>query len=363
MKFQNVYPWKAFMIFSNNQYNREDNIEELLNSGFLAFTQRYPENITPFRFCLRDRMKCQVLDSGVLLIEPLVKYKESKDIILSCGIHGNETAPIELINRIVGDIFNSELSVKHRLLFIIDHPQATINQSRFIYENLNRLFNDHNHRNSIEEKRAIQIKQYVHDFFINANHHRIHYDLHTAIRSSVYPQFVIYAYQDGKAFNQQALSIFKESGIKTVLLSHQKSGTFSYFTSHHFNTDAFTLELGKVKLFGENDFSEIEAFYVHLKRLISHECLSFPKYDLSDYCVFQVKHELIKKSEKFTLNIEKNSYNFQTFPQSYKVTNDIDGGYTTSEQGETIVFPNLNVPVGQRAGLIVTQVVTQAVSI
>lgn len=60
--------------------------------------------------------------------------------ILSAGIHGNETAPVELLDAIVDDIIDGQLTPIVRLLVILGNPAALAQQSRFVETNLNRLF-------------------------------------------------------------------------------------------------------------------------------------------------------------------------------------------------------------------------------
>lgn len=45
-------------------------------------------------------------------------------------------------------------------------------------------------------------------------------------------------------------------GIEALLLNGKPTGTFSYYTSHRFDALSCTLELGKVRCFGENALSD-----------------------------------------------------------------------------------------------------------
>ena len=68
---------------------------------------------------------CKLHQRGVLEVIPPILSDESKHIIVSCGIHGDETAPMEIVDKVVTDIINGFQEVKHRLLFINAHPEAT----------------------------------------------------------------------------------------------------------------------------------------------------------------------------------------------------------------------------------------------
>ncbi|MGL4710995.1 MAG: succinylglutamate desuccinylase, partial [Shewanella sp.] len=68
-------------------------LQALLDSkDFLALTLAHPESLDDeFTFSLGCHTQVEVWDSGVIVFEPV--QNEGKDIVLSCGVHGNETAP------------------------------------------------------------------------------------------------------------------------------------------------------------------------------------------------------------------------------------------------------------------------------
>jgi succinylglutamate desuccinylase len=243
------------------------------------------------------------------------------------------------------------------VLFIIGNPVAMNKSERFDIENMNRLFNGkHAGKTHYEAKRAAQLEYYVEQFYHREQvKQRVHYDLHTAIRGSKYQKFAIYPFPDGRDWRKSQLEFFLASDINTVLLGHQPSGTFSYFSSHRFNADAFTVELGKVKPFGENNMHEFLAIRSNLATLIRGDEVATKPFDNDDFNLFRVKTELIKKSEGFKLNIAEDVENFTEFKQGFVVAEDREGNYVVEQDGEAIVFPNANVPVGQRAGLIVVK--------
>ncbi len=333
----------------------------LLQQGFLAFTRQQflTADRSEVSFCLPEGVRCHVLDIGVLQFEPARPDMAAggTDLILSCGVHGNETGPIEMLDRIVSQILNSTTKLGNRLLCIIGNPKAVAQQQRFSQENLNRLFNaGHKNKSSYEAGRAKTLERHVDSFFVSsecAGTKRVHYDLHTAIRASKYPQFVVYPYADGADFDTSALAFFKHSGINTVLLSHQPSHTFSYFSSHVYQAESFTVELGRVRPFGENDLDDFDLIQRNLLSLIAGEVLNLPDFDNNDFHIFAVKHELLKQSEQFVLNLAADVPNFHQLPNNYVLTDDTDGGYQVQHDDEAIVFPNAKVPVGQRVGLII----------
>lgn len=328
----------------------------LLQQGLLELTRTHPNGFeTQQPLKIQQNLSIQLLDTGVLLVEP--ESNSRVDLVISSGVHGNETAPIEIVDTLVRKILNGDLTVGNRVLFIIGNPVAMNMSERFDVENMNRLFNGkHQGKQHHEAKRAARLEQYVENFFHqNSTNQRIHYDLHTAIRASKYKKFAVYPYPDGREWNKAQLEFFLASDINTILLGHQPSGTFSYFSSHRFKADAFTVELGKVKPFGENNMDEFQAISVNLATLIRGDKVQTKPFDNADFNLFQVKGELVKKSEAFKLNIADDVENFTDFKQGFVLTEDESGGYVVEKDGEAIVFPNAKIPVGQRAGLIVVK--------
>lgn len=335
----------------------------LIDQGFLALglMQQTSGNHEKTHFSLcNQQLSCQVLGLGVVLFEPKLNSVDSvADIVLSCGIHGNETGPIEMLDAIVKDIIAGKIIVRNRLLCILGNPLATSQEKRFEEENLNRLFSGlHQGRDNYEAKRAAELEQHLERFFQHQNSNnakRIHYDLHTAIRGSKYSQFIVCPHQEESEFDQDSLAFFQMCGIKTALLSHKPSGTFSYLSSHQHGAQAFTVELGKVKPFGKNNPENFKKIMSGLSCLIEGQKFKTKHLDTDKFEIFEVKHELLKLSDSFVLNLDDDVQNFQHMPLGYQLTNDIDGGFTITQDDLAIVFPNENIPVGQRAGLLVSK--------
>jgi succinylglutamate desuccinylase len=62
--------------------------------------------------------------------------------------------------------------------------------------------------------------------------YRLHYDLHTAIRGSVYEKFAIYPFLQQRHTIVAQLAWLRHCGIEAVLLHSKPANTFSYYTSH-----------------------------------------------------------------------------------------------------------------------------------
>jgi succinylglutamate desuccinylase len=279
-------------------------------------------------------------------------------LVVSSGIHGNETAPIEIVDELVRGLLRGDICLGIPVLFIIGNPPAMNAGKRFLMENLNRLFGGrHEGKTHPEAERAKRLEHWVRTFYEQyPTMTRRHYDLHTAIRPSRHEKFAIYPYRDGKPWERREVEHLYEAGIDTVLLGHQPSGTFSYFTSHAFEAHAFTVELGKVMPFGENDLNNFLGIRNKLKTWLTGRGDVPAGVALDQLRLYQVKAELIRKSEEhFRFHVDDDVANFTEFTAGYRIMDDLDGGYVVEEDGEAIVFPNPGVPVGQRVGLMVVR--------
>ncbi|PKG82564.1 succinylglutamate desuccinylase [Colwellia sp. 75C3] len=337
-----------------------------------GFVQTGTDNQLSFKV---KQAKVSLLDTGVLLIEPERAESElvnpelvneelatpCKSIVISSGIHGNETAPIEIVQQLISDIIAQKIQVKHRTLLIMGNPVSMNIAKRFQTENLNRLFcgKYQDIDPCFEKYRAEKLEGYVSDFFnagADASEGKAtnyHYDLHTAIRNSKYEKFAIYPYQAGKPWDKEQLSFMASSGVNTILFGHGPSGTFSYFSSANFAAHAFTVELGKVRAFGENDMTNFQAMTNNLSALISDEAISLKNFDNDDFNLFKALGDITKVSDKFELYIADEASNFTDYPIGTLLSSDNGEEYRTTLPGESIVFPNANVGNGQRAVLMV----------
>ncbi|REG82876.1 succinylglutamate desuccinylase [Marinomonas pollencensis] len=325
------------------------------NNDFLALTLNNPETLAPFQLEFNGGQGF-VEETGILRLEP--QQATDINLVLSVGIHGNETGPIELVNQLLKAILEGRFALTVRLLVIIGNPIAANRAERFCDVNLNRLFSGAwRHYEGLEVPRAQSLEQAVTRFFAGSatGSVRLHYDLHTAIRGSEYEKFVVHPFIGDAPYDLQQLGLLAASGIDAVLLSQQPTTTFSYYSSAEHGAHAFTVELGKVYPFGENDLSRFEAIRQTLITLISDA--SFPKLERdaidSKLKFFAVQDALVKDHEDYQLTISEDVKNFTGFEKGYELAHSSQSQYLIKASGDAIIFPNANVPIGQRAGLVV----------
>jgi succinylglutamate desuccinylase len=339
------------------------------HGDFLALTRQNENNLPAFTFNIKVKSTGQVInasvvDTGIICFEPTVNT--SKDIVLSSAIHGNETAPIEICANFIQQIILGEFALAERVLFIFGNPPAINIGKRFVEENLNRLFSgghsqDQGHGAGLinqERKRALLLENTVRDFFvegekISTDRTRFHYDLHTAIRGSKNDKFAVYPFRHNKPWVKEQLQFMLACGINTILLSGSPTTTFSYFSSQQFNAHAFTVELGKVKPFGENNQEDFRDIINSLTKLLSAQDLNLPPYRNEDFNLFTIYQIINRYHENFVLHFADDVENFTSFPVGTVIATDGDKEYKIEKEGEAIIFPNANVAIGQRALLTV----------
>ena len=341
--------------------------KELQQSGdFLAMTRAYPDALPcPFSFQVNNadkRIKVTVVETGIIMFAP-INTSSNKDIVLSSAVHGNETAPIEICAELIQQLISGKLALGQRVLFLFANPPAINIGQRFVEENLNRLFSGAHQQLSgelgqKEAQRAALLEKSVRDFFaqgaeISAERERYHYDLHTAIRGSKCDKFAVYPFQHNKPWKKSQLQFLKACGITTVLLSHSPTTSFSYFSANEFDADTFTVELGKVNPFGENDMANFSAISSSLTKLISGEEIQLQPYNSEDFNIFEIYQTINRQSESFVLHFADEVENFTGFPKNYVLATDDEIEYKVKQAGEAIIFPNANVGIGQRALLTV----------
>lgn len=333
--------------------------DRLIASGdFLHLSRTQPELFNaPTSFILGNNTTVSITAPGIIQFEP-ENYGE-RDVIYSSGVHGNETAPIEICDDLVKQILVGDLYLKHRLLVLFANLPSMDIAQRFVQENMNRLFNGE-HLNpdfetNKERQRAALLEKSVELFFdtTDKSRHRCHYDLHTAIRDSKNEKFAVYPFTHGKPHKPSQLVFLKECGVSTILLSESPTTTFSYSSSKNFGADAFTVELGKVRPFGQNDMTRFEQARQMLIRWVTETELQLPEFSAEDFLIYRVNQVIDKQKNDFCLHFDDDTPNFTDFKKATVLASEEGQQYVAEFDGEAIVFPNAHVAIGQRALLTV----------
>ncbi len=301
-----------------------------------------------------EGVRMRWLSEGALEVKPPQARDNGQDLLLSAGIHGNETAPIELLDRLLHDIARGDLKPRARILFLFGNPEAIRRGERFVEQDVNRLFNGrHELSGGAEALRACELERLAASFFSVPDRSRLHYDLHTAIRGSKIEQFALYPWKEGRQHSRRELARLRAAGMEAVLLQNKPSIVFSAYTYDQLGAESFTLELGKARPFGENDGVNVSLLETRLQQIIEG---SEPESDesLDGLQLFSVAREIIKHSDSFRLNLPADIENFSELGKGYVLAEDIaQTRWVIEEEGARIIFPNPKVKNGLRAGILI----------
>ncbi len=329
-------------------------IEQIKRGQFLKATCDFSQSFVAGEWVLDSGLHCQLLHRGVLQITPRELACDAKDIVLSSGIHGDETSPIELIQQVALGVVLGHIQPIHRLLLIIAHPEAINHQQRFMAENMNRLFQVKNPDRNNECRIANALQLAINSFYgasVAIKPERWHLDLHCAIRPSQHDTFAISPYTDKQTRSNKLFSFIHHAKLDAVLLSNRPSPTFAWYSAEYHGAQALTVELGRVGKLGHNDFTLLTSFKDAMLQLITDVAL--PIIWTSDVEVYQVSRTIVKYHPEFYFTFNDDVANFTFFAEGDEFAVDGSQTYSASVGGEAVVFPNRHVILGQRAALMV----------
>ncbi|WP_175882351.1 succinylglutamate desuccinylase [Burkholderia sp. BCC0044] len=325
-----------------------------LLDDFLAFTLAGGAPADKDGACAGGAVRWQWLGDGLLAFEPAAADPAARaSVLVSAGVHGDETAPIELLSMLVRDLAAGALPLACRLLVVLGNVPAMRAGERYLDDDLNRLFSGRHAQvpASREAPRAVQLETAAAEFFTAApaGSTRWHIDMHTAIRASVFEQFALLPHT-GTPPTRAMVEWLGDARIAAVLLHTAKGNTYSHFTAEQCGALACTLELGKVRPFGQNDLSRFAPADRAVRKLVSGERRDV---DASLPRVFTVIDQITKQSDALELFVAADVANFTAFARGTVLAQDGDYRYTVKHDEERIVFPNPTVKPGLRAGLLV----------
>lgn len=287
------------------------------------------------------------------LWQPGVHYYASHSnlpgLIISCGIHGNETGPIDCAEQLRAKLKSENIPCERPILFIYANLEAIKIKKRYLDFNMNRLFNLPNKpsRNlmlSGEYQRSIVLENMCKRFAkLNPNGF-MHLDLHSTIKPSIHNNFILQPITS-RRYALGWSSLVEAAQITAWVQQTKHSNTFSQFTHDVFNAESVTLEYGDLK-------SENHAYlFQALINLITRKELNSRSIVLKHY---QVETEIIKQSDSFRFVIDESKPNFFNIQKAETICIDAIQK-NVAKQNLYSLFLNSRVPVGQRAGLALTE--------
>lgn len=291
---------------------------------------------------------------GVLEIDPPAGCDCGIDLLLSAGIHGDEIAPVELLERLLHDMAACRLQPAIRLLLVLGNPAGLRRGERFIAHDLNRLFGGFQPSVSGPEAlRAVELELQAELFFSRPQRRRLHYDLHTTARGSQIEHFALRPASATPPTRAQLASL-SAAGVQALLLQSGPSATYAAYTGRRFGVEALTFELGQTH--GPEQAVDLGRLEVWLRELIEGREPA-PTGEGEQLQLFRIDREIVKHSDEFRLHLDAALENFTELVPGSLLAEDAQGlSWWSKEPGARIVFPNPRVRNGQRAGLIVVPI-------
>ncbi|NGZ88200.1 succinylglutamate desuccinylase [Duganella aceris] len=293
---------------------------------------------------------------GILTIKAVGQQDAARaSVLISVGVHGDETGPIEMVAYLLDALSHQASALAVNLMLCVGNIGAIRNGKRFIDADLNRMFRVERGTlaGTAEAARADAMIAATSAFFADAGPVRWHLDLHTAIRPSVYPTFAIVPEIIADAPRRTLIEWLGLAGIGAVIMNPASVGTYSYYSAEHHGAAGTTVELGRIGTLGQNDLAQFTGASLALDDLLRgaarREAKQMPH-------VFNTARQIIKLSDQFQMAFGKDTHNFTALKQGEEIARDGDTVYTVQHPEELVVFPNPDVRVGLRAGLMVVRV-------
>ncbi len=336
------------------------------------------------------------LDEGVMQLSP--RRPPAVSLVLSAGIHGNETAPVELINALLAELMAGRIPLALRLLVILGNPGALRAGKRYLDYDMNRLFGRGDRaevcaenpagvhqdspaknpgepgrrtgaksdpmaagsvrrkstaaRDNNETSRCRLLQRHLERFYRPADRARWHLDLHTAIRDSRHVRFGLLPYGP-TGYDPALLGWLNAAGLDALVRHRAAGSTFTHYSSERFAAASVTLELGKALPFGKNDLTQLRSTRAALRALISGAPL--PERLGPPIRKYRVCRQITRTRTDFRLLIPDDTLNFTVFNQGDLLARETGREYRVQHAREWILFPNPAVAPGLRAGLMLVE--------
>lgn len=292
---------------------------------------------------------------GILTVKTATPDPARASVLVSVGVHGDETGPIEMVAWLIEALSRTPSALAVDLMLCVGNIDAIAAGKRFIDADLNRMFRADRGSlaSAFEAARADALIDATCAFFEGAGPQRWHLDLHTAIRPSHYPMFAIVPEIIAETPRQALIDWLGQAAIGAVIMNPKSVGTYSYYSSEHHGAAGSTVELGRVGTLGQNDLSQFADASSALDRLLRGQP-GLPARAAPH--VFATARQVIKLSDAFSMSVGRETWNFTPMKKGDVIATDGETVYRVEHEEELVVFPNPDVRVGLRAGLMVTRI-------
>ncbi|HVL02429.1 MAG TPA: succinylglutamate desuccinylase [Dongiaceae bacterium] len=269
-------------------------------------------------------------------------------LILSCGVHGDELAPVQVLQQLLDELKARTLPLARPCLLIFANLLALEEKRRYLKHNLNRLFGSSQRVPGYEGERVRTLEQHCRDF---ADMHGPgwHLDLHATIKPSRHPHFALQPYNPepgSTPYDPRWPATLAQAGFTALVQQNAHAPTFANFSCNKLGYASFTLECGDIAGSGTSAAAPLDRL---LRQLLTGPDLPGGNAHLQTY---QVAVDLIKQTSDFQFLVDEKGENFATFPAGTPIARNGNSLVETPTDGCALLFANSQVPVGDRAGLL-----------
>ena len=292
-------------------------------------------------------------DEGVYMLRANQMQRASQapggpPLILSCGVHGDELAPVQVLRQLLAELQSRTLLPARPCLLIFANLLALEEKRRFLRHNLNRLFGARRRVPGYEGERVLALEQHCRDF-ADMYGPGWHLDLHATIKPSRHTHFALQPHctdPGAPQYDPRWPATLAQAGFTALVQQNTPAHTFAHFSCNQLGCASFTLECGDIA--GSNTRAAAPLDHL-LRQLLTAGDLPGGSGRLQ---VYQVTRDLIKQNPDFRFLVDEQGDNFAPFPAGTPIARDGATTIVAPEGGCALIFANSQVPVGDRAGLL-----------
>lgn len=287
----------------------------------------------------------QWLADGVLSLSVSEQTSE-QPVIVSVGVHGDETVPIRLLDAWLNDAVANGHALARPMLLVLANPVACRAGVRQVEHNLNRLFSKQAAKNTaMEPARAGQLMQVV-ERFAEIHPNGLHFDLHSTIRPSAKDRFALVPPACADRNQQPLQHWFGRFAVDAWVQNTSPAATFANYTATLGYLSA-TVEVGQVT----GPQQPLDRF-LPLVPALADLAAAVPGTTDRQPQRFQVVDEIIRPEGKFAVMLE-DFVNFRALSAGTLVARSAGHQWCIERTGDALLFLNPDVAVGQRVALVI----------
>lgn len=284
---------------------------------------------------------------GALRIEPHTDTGLC-GVIVSVGVHGDETVPIRLLDTWLARATEGRINIRRPMLVLLGNPDAVIAGRRFVAHNMNRLFSSASEKDRADEcQRAVVLMDVVRDF-VEQHPGGLHFDMHSTIKPSDQDRFAVVPVDCETMDLSELHAWLRHFAVDAWVQNISPAAAFSSFTARLGYRSA-TLELGQVSALDE-PIDRFLPLLVELDRLSTGPA----EETAHDITGFQVIDEIIRPQGKFELCLD-GFVNFRRWRKDTLIARSADREWRVQHKGDALLFLNADVPPGHRVALVIRQ--------